>query len=377
MDTSDSEAQRYANNSNLQQEVDGLAQPLIEHGQTPGLVLGVLLANGESRFYSYGVADKTTNQPMNPDTLFDIGSLSKGFLGVITAQLVDEGVLSWDTTVAELLPPDVPLSADARKITVQQLATHTSGLPRQPFTLQTLSYFMEYLFTGNNFYRHFDREFTLNYLAGFEAPSKVEPAYSNIGYGLLGYLVERRTGKTLETLLSEKIIQPLGMARTGYDLEHVTGVLNRAYGYAGDQPKFIPRGSAVPDWQFTELMKGSSAMYSNARDLLAFAKAYMDKPSSMEPALEDTLRIRIPRAKEAAAIAWVEDDINQQHIAYQIGLVAGYTSFIGLDTRHHQAIVVLQNSFNWSANIGYQLLVRLGSAQDIRQRLALAQGHVP
>lgn len=108
-------------------------------------------------------------------------------------------------------------------------------------------------------------------------------------------------------------------------------------------------------------------MYSSASDLLSFARAYIDAPPVMAAALDDTLRIRFPRQKEAAAIAWVADSINDYEIFYQTGMIAGYTSFIGLDRKHRQAVVMLQNSFNWSANIGYQLLVRLGNAQEIRK----------
>lgn len=359
---------RYASNRDIATEVETLVGPLIESKHTPGLAIGVLLQNGEMKFYNYGISNKEAQQAVDSDTLFNIGSLSKGFLGLMTAQLIKEGQLSWNTPLREILPLDTPLSQDAGKITIEQLATHTSGLPRQPYTLETLGYFIEYLFTGNSFYRHLDLAATLDYLATYKAPNTVTPEYSNIGYGLLGYAIEQRTGKKLETLLSEKISHPLNLTHTGYRLEHVQNIQNRAYGYAGDQPKFIPRGHPVPDWQFTDIMKGSAAMYSNARDLLEFAKDYIEKSADAESAWADTLQVRVPQEKEAPAIAWVIDQIDQQRIAYQIGMVAGYTSFIGLDTRHRQAVVVLQNSFNWSANIGYQLLIRMGRAQDMKNQ---------
>lgn len=173
-------------------------------------------------------------------------------------------------------------------------------------------------------------------------------------------------------MLAEKITRPLGMKHTSYALESGKETIRRANGYAGDQPKFIPRGQPTPDWEFTEFMKGSAAMYSNAHDLLMLAKAYIDKAEPFDSVLADTLQVRLPRSKEAPAIAWVVDSVGPQQVAYQIGMVAGYTSFIGLDMRHRQAVVVLQNSFNWSANIGYQLLVRLGNAEDIRHQTSLA-----
>lgn len=195
IDSGETEARRYAASGDLRQEVDNLATPLVRQGKTPGVVVGVLQANGESRFYSYGLAKKEGNEAIDENTVFPIGSLSKGFLGIMTTQLVKEGSLSWDDTLEALLPPTVKLSADARKITLQQLASHTSGLPRQPFDLATLHYFLEYLFDGKNFYRHYDSDFIYSYLGTFRRPDRIEPQYSNIGYGLLGHIIEIRTKK--------------------------------------------------------------------------------------------------------------------------------------------------------------------------------------
>lgn len=352
----------------LQTEVDSLAKPLIAAGETPGLIVGVLTANGEMRFFGYGTVGE--HEPLTPDadTLFPIGSLSKGYLGAIAASLVEDGVLSWNDTLEKSLPTETSLSPDAKKITLLQLASHTSGLPRQPFTFQMFRYMLRYTFTGDNFYTHLDTQYVLNYLSDFSAPKKIEPQYSNIGYGLLGYVIELHSGKKLDALLQERIVQPLGLKNTGYDLEKLSGIKNRAYGHAGDQPKFVPRGEPVPDWHFTEILKGSAAVYSSARDLLIFADAHMtDTKSKLNAVLSDTLKVRYQRERDAPAIAWVVDKIEDQHITYQVGLVAGYTSYLGLDVERHTAVVVLQNSFNWNNKIGHKLLNRLAHAKAQNQ----------
>ncbi|MCL1915286.1 MAG: beta-lactamase family protein [Desulfovibrionaceae bacterium] len=365
VDPDDSQTLRYVASHDLQFEVDSLATPLIENKVTPGLVVGILLPDGDPQFYSYGVADKITQARMNPDTVFHVGSISKVFLGLIAAKLVDDGVLSWDTTLAKALP-DVTLSDDAKTITLEQLATNTSGLPRQPYRFKTMLYFTEYLFTGNNFYRNYDMQYIFNYLEKFRAP-KEKAEYSNIGYGLLGYIIEKITEKSLDSLLGEIILQSLYLTRTGYRLEEMPDITNKASGYAGDQPKFIRRGQPVPDWSMTEAMKGSASMYSSARDLLTLAKAYIDEPLNLKTAINDTLYVRLPRPREAYAIAWTADSFNGYEIYYMTGVIAGYTSFIGINKKHSHAVVVLQNSFNWSANIGYQLLVRLADAREIEE----------
>jgi CubicO group peptidase (beta-lactamase class C family) len=368
VDPIDLEPKAYSVSDNLQLEVDSLVKPLIAQGQTPGMVVGVLLPDGRTQFFGYGTIDGASTATPDAQTLFAIGSLSKGFLAALTELLVDDGVLAWDQTLAELLPAATPLSADARKITLLQLATHTSGLPRQVFNTTTLQQFVGYLFTGESFYRQFDHQFILDYLADFEADVGSGPKYSNIGYGLIGYILELHSGLSVDELLQRKLIKPLGLKCTGYAPENLLCVDGRARGHAGDQPKFIRRGEHVPDWQFTRFMRGSAGLYSNASDLLTFARAHLQKPTTrLNAALADALQVRFERPKEAAAVAWVADDIAGQRITYQIGIVAGYTSYIGIDSERKTAVVVLQNSFNWGNSVGHKLLLRL--AQEEREKL--------
>jgi CubicO group peptidase (beta-lactamase class C family) len=364
-DANNAEALRYARRGDLQREVDSLVKPLIDQGVAPGAVVGVLLPDGSKQFFGYGVRDRAGGGTPNGDTLFAVGSLSKGFLGAITEVLVQEGKLSWGDTLEKLLPPETKLSADAKKITLLQLVTHTSGLPRQPYTREIMVPFLRYLFTGENFYSALDRPYVLQYLASYTAPSKVEYQYSNIGFGILGYALEQRTGLSVDTLLMQKIVKPLGLTNTGYIPEALPGYATRAHGYAGDQPKFIPRGEPVPDWQFTHFMRGSAALYSTARDLLTFAAAHLQGAATpFSAALTDTLQVRFSQPDETTAVAWTVADVDDQRIAYQLGIVAGYTGYLGLDLKHRTAVVILQNTFNWDESVGGRLLIRMGRAQD-------------
>lgn len=363
LDSDDRVASRYSATGDLAQEVKDLAEPLVSSGLTPGVVVGVLTADGSRHFFAFGVG-ATDGRGLDKDTLFPVGSLSKGFLVAIVATLVNEGVLSWSDTLGSLLPSDIKLSDYSKTITLEQLATHTSGLPRQPMTLQTLSYFVQYLFTGQSFYRHFDRDYVLEYLSTFEEPAEKVPQYSNIGQAMLGHVIEIRTGKRLDELLSEKLVKPLNLSATGYQPTSLPGYERRAIGHAGDQPKFIRRGKPVPDWTFTEILKGSAAAYSTADDLLRFADAHLHpERNELNRILADNLRVRFSREREAAAMAWMEDSVDGHKISYLIGFVAGYSGFLGLDRKHRTAVVVLQNSFNWSEQIGHRLLRRMARAE--------------
>jgi len=376
IDPPDTFLQQTVDGTELCAQVDALAQPLIDEGLTPGIVVGVLSADGRKQVFGYGVSDSIDGAKPDGTTLFAVGSLSKGFVGNIAAMLVQDGMLSWDDDLEHLLPSGTPLSEGARSITLLQLATHTAGLPRQPMTPRTLSYFIEYLFTGNSFYRHFDRAYLLDYLADFSKPRRVTPQYSNIGYGLLSHVLELRSGKTIDALVAERLLRPLRLRNTSYQPQQLAGYRDRARGHAGDQPKFIRRGRPVPDWQFSDILHGTAALYSNADDLLDYAAAHLSDSgdASRDAAFRDSLQVRIDRPKEAPAIAWIVDDLHGQKITYQVGLVAGYSSYLGLDTHNKTAVVVLQNSFNWTNNIGHRLLLRMAHTQDQARSLKIAQG---
>jgi CubicO group peptidase (beta-lactamase class C family) len=368
LDIDSTAAQRFAVTEDVEAEVTALAQPMIDSKQSTGLVVGVLTSDGKQQCFGFGVTRQEGGHRPDGSTLFAVGSLSKGFLAATTSILVQEGKLHWDDTLEMLIPADVPLSRDAKQITLRQLVTHTSGLPRQPLTPQTLGYFVEYLFTGKSFYRHFDRPYLLRYLTTFKNSTGGEPQYSNIGYGLLGYILELKTGRPVNLLVQEKLLNPLQLQKTGYVPEQLPGYRERALGHAGDQPKFIRRGEPVPDWRFTDIMSGSAAIYSSASDLLSFASAHLASSGDKEldAALRDTMKVHFDRKKEAAASAWIVDEVDGHKVTYQIGLVGGYAAYIGIDTENRSAVVVLQNNFNWTNRIGHRMLLRMAEARKIK-----------
>ena len=358
----------------LQAQVDALVHPVLAAGETPGLVVGLLEADGRQSFYAYGRGE-VDGGALGPDTRFPVGSVSKGFVGGLLAVLVAEGQLSWGETLEQLLP-GFPLSADARRITLEQLASHSAGLPRQPTDLRMLLDLSRFTWDGSNFYRRFDAAFLRHYLATFEAPTKIAPGYSNIGFALIGLAIEARCGQTLERLLRDKVLRPLGLEHTGFQGEALPGA--QAQGHAGDQPKFIRRGRPVADWQHSDAMKGSAALTTSARDLLAFAHAHLaaDPPQAqLKALLADNLRVRIPQPQDAPGIAWVTDQLGDLAITNQVGMAVGHTSYVGIDRTNRRAVVVLQTSFNWNFKIGHLLLQRLARAKRVPSHEPLqAQG---
>ena len=357
----------YLTHATFHENVDDIVQHYMQQKQVPGISIAVIHRGGPTRYYPFGVTDGAHRYPITPDTLFALGSLSKGVTAEVIIQLVEQGKLRWSDTLADLLPKEVHLSADAQRITLLQLVTHTSGLPRQDMDLPMLLQFVGYLGTGENFYGNLDSDRLLTYLADFSAPAVRMPHYSNLGYALLGFIIRTRFHQEIQTLASQLIFTPLKMSQSSFVPETLPGYPLRALGHAGDQPKFIRRGSLTPDWHFRGNMVAAASLYSNARDLSAYLRAHLD-------ATDDTARGRAfmavncawyQQGTQAQNIAWVTDTIEGQQITYQVGYIGGYASFIGYDKRNGNAIVVLQNGFNWSNYLGIALLVDLATQDKV------------
>jgi len=335
--------------------------------RSPGMAVGVIDAHNQRHYWQFGVTDSEHHYPVKKDTLFAVGSLSKGMTAETTAVLVAQGSLHWSDTLEQLLPPGTPLSEDAKQITLLQLVTHTSGLPRQTMDLPMLAAFVRYLGNGENFYPHLDSDHVIDDLATFSRPSRNEPRYSNLGYAILDYVLKYQTGQRADKLAHDLLFKPLGMQNTSFTPQSLKAFPLRAIGHAGSQPKFIPTGQVVPDWQFTGNMLGAGGLYTDTADLLTFAAAHLNGSGNAEldKAMADSMNAYYPRKKEAANIAWVSDSFDEQTITYQVGYIGGYSSYIGIDRQHHFAIVVLQNSFTWQNNLGHSVLRQMWREQNV------------
>ena len=332
--------------------------PAMVEQQSPAMVVGVIDASGQRHYWHFGVTDNEHQLPVDEHTLFAVGSLSKGMTAEATAVLVAQGRLHWTDTLETLLPPSVPLSADAKKITLLQLVTHTSGLPRQNMDLPMLTAFIRYLGNGENFYAHLDSDNVVADLADFAKPSGNEPRYSNLGYAILDYVLSYQTGQRADQLVQSLIFDPLKLQNSSFTPQKLRSYPQRAIGHAGSQPKFVPRGQVVPDWQFSGNMLGAGGLYTDTADLLTYAAAHLNSTgdNTLDKAIHDTMQVYYPRDKEAANIAWVTDTYGEQSITYQVGYIGGYSSYIGIDRVNHFAVVVLQNSFTWQNNLGHSVL---------------------
>jgi len=243
-------------------KIDELMQTYNSYQQFNGAVL--VAENGKVIFKKgYGMANMEWNIPVQTDTKFRLGSITKQFTSMLILQLVQEGKIKIEGKLTDYLPDYRKDTGD--RITIHQLLNHTSGVPS---------------YTGlPNFFQDISRnpysvsDFVKKFASGdleFEPGTKWN--YNNSGYYLLGAIIERVTGKPYEEMLRERIFDPVGMKNTGYD-HHDTILAKRASGY-----EKRPGGYINAPYLDMGLPYAAGSLYSTVEDLYLWDQAlYTEK----------------------------------------------------------------------------------------------------
>ena len=210
-----------------------------------------------------GIANKTTNAPIDLNTKFNLGSMNKMFTAVAIAQLAQAGKLSFTDTVGKHLA-DYPSKEVANKVTIHQLLTHTSGMG---------------MYFNEKFMAQRDKLVTVAaHLPLFVADPLAFPPgekfqYSNAGYMLLGAIIEKLSGEDYYTYVREHIYKPAGMNDTGF-YEPGNDVQNLAVGYTRMSPNGQPQEEIRDNNSLREIKGGpAGGGYSTAPDLVKFGQA--------------------------------------------------------------------------------------------------------
>ena len=364
-----SQSQTLDSKESIKNEIDKIANKLIKSKYNIGLVVAVL-HNNETNIYTYGYADKSKKNLMNENTIIGIGSTTKMLVNSVGLILEAKGIIDFDETIGEILPKSIEYKdEDVRDITLRELTLHSSGLPREPDDLKTKKTMFRYMFTGKNIYGHIDTEYMYNYLTHLELNKKnIEDAtYSNIGSGLLAYLFTLKTNKSLNELLEEYLFQPLHMESTTLTLPKNNKYL--ATGYVGDFPPLMKQNRPLKNWQWSDMMIGTGGAYSTVKDLIKITKAHLSlSNTSLDSILKkshETHTYEDYRKKGGVfyTMAWQVNEFKKYNtrIHYKYGVIAGFSSYVGMNTKTNDAIIVLKNNFNWKNDIGHNILLKLGA----------------
>jgi CubicO group peptidase (beta-lactamase class C family) len=353
-------------NGSVKEVVRDLAEPLIQSGRNIGMIVGVWTPAGESiQSFGHNTTARQTALPI--DAKFQTGSVTKSFTSTLLASLAVKGKLKVSDPVLAHTPKKYQASAgELGRMTLEELASHTSGLPQEVYTGSFLWGVTSYLFSGQNLYRYFQNKHWEAVVVEnrFTRSPKHTYSYSNLGHLHLGWILSKSTGQSYAELLQQHIFTPLGMSNSGLTTE--ADLKDLTPGYAGDLPTFIERGTLVDPWLFDDEIAASGGVHSTARDLLKYVKAnlgILDKgvPQKMVQALQETHKPRASTGDGGIGLGWfIEELPSTKEPYYHIaGIIGGHTSFIGFHKEKKIGVVVLQNSINHDDRISVTLLDRL------------------
>lgn len=308
-----------------------------------GFVVGLVDERG-SRIVSYGKMDNGTDQEVNGDTVFEIGSVTKTFTTLLLQDMIERGEMKLDDPVARYLPASVTMPArKGKEITLLHLATHTSGLP---------------CWANNYDSKRVDNPFidyTVERLYAFLSGCKLtrdpgaEWGYSNLGMELLGHVIALKAGTSYESLLVERICRPLKMDSTRVTL---TPELNARFATGHNE-----LGYAVSRYDY--ILAGSGAIRSTANDLLKYVAANLGLTrSGLTPLMEKThaARVRMSPDTEVGLAWWVGHNAEGNTIVSHGGLTGGFRAYVGFDKARRHGVVVLSNFGTRVSPIGELLL---------------------
>jgi len=323
-----------------------LAERVDTHRQSVGIVVGVIEPSGR-RIVTYGRASANASRPLDGDTLFEIGSMTKVFTSLLLAEAVQRGEVALTDPISKYLPASVKVPERGRAITLQDLSMHVSGLPRMPGNMRPKD--------PENPFADYSVDQLYQFLSTYQLTRDVgaQYEYSNLGAGLLGHVLALRAGVDYESLVKDRITNPLGMPSTVIAL---TAPMQARLA-PGHTRMLVP----TKNWDIPSLA-GAGALRSSANDMLTFLAAEMGyAQSALAPAMKAMLLPRHPAAGPPGlevALAWHILTANGKSIVWHNGGTGGYRTYMGFDPEARTGVVVLMNAVSLAGadDIGRHLL---------------------
>ncbi len=318
---------------NVEATVAQNLRPILSGNGKPGGVAVAVRINGETRFFNYGFANDARKERVTADSIFNLGSVGKVFATTILAEAVKRGELSLDDPVAKYVT-ELQRGGDIRQVTLGQLASHTSGLPRVP---QQYEHWHRGGYTWPDFVR---------FLNSWKAGPNHEPGkqylYSNAAMVLLRVALERRFNTRFAALMHERITGPLGMSSTALPVSRdLLGRTVQGYGPGGS-----PIGQPGEE-QGTFKWPGAGQIYSSSRDMAVFLAANIGDLAGHGP-IENALAfaqrpVFTVSPRLSLGLAWQNVSGGNLLIRDKNGGLNNTSTYIGFAPQPKLGIVILVN----------------------------------
>lgn len=310
-----------------------------------------------TKFYNAGKTSKQADAKVaNENTVYEIGSITKVFVGILLAEAVRRGEVKLDDPISKHLPADVVTPKfNGREITLLDLTTHHSSLPRLPenFSPKTMG----------NPYTDYSVKQMYDFLGQVKLTKEIgsKYAYSNFGVGLLGHILSLKAKMSFEDLVKTRILKPLGMNDTAIILTPKMKA-NVATGYNAE-------GRQNSNWDF-DALAGAGALRSTASDMAKFIAANLGLVKTpLADSLAEAQKMRTvgERPTQKIGLGWHSDPLGDRQLIFHGGGTGGYITFVALDKVKKKGVFVATNSTSKSDDIGVHILENNFPLRELKQ----------
>jgi len=323
-------------------QIQALLKARVDAKRGVGMVAGTVDADGKTAIAAYGNPGPDS-LPLDADSVFEIGSITKVFTATLLADMADRGEVALDDPISKYLPSTVRVpSRNGKSITLINLSMQNSGLPRLPDNMKPAN--------PRNPYADYTVELLYDFLSRHELRRDpgAEFEYSNLGVGLLGHVLALRAGKSYEAIVKERILDPLDMDHTAIALTPwMTKHLAKGHN---------TNGEVMQNWDVGALT-AAGGLRSTMKDMMKFARANLQTRGRLQQIMQ---RTHVERASAGPTgfigMNWIIRRSNGQEVVWHNGGTGGYRTWLGFDQRKALAAVVLTNSTHGADDLGFELL---------------------
>jgi serine-type D-Ala-D-Ala carboxypeptidase/endopeptidase len=344
-------------------------QSLVDNNKTnAAIVVGLVNPNG-AQFYGYGNMSNANHIIVNKDTIFAIGSITKVFTTILLADMVNRGLVNLDDPIEKYLPTSIKVPTfNGQKITLENLATHTSGLSEFPSS-HCVSNFNgtddddEDSIQARLFFIECDKNYTFDQLYQDLSNTTLirEPGlkfeYSTFGISLLGHILALKSGMSYDRLVEERILNVLGMNSTSIVLSDAQKS-RLAIGHLN--------GQELPFWNTSRPIAPAGGLHSSVADMLKFASANLGLiDTKINNAMKEShiiiLDSRLGKAfsnnyTAYVSLGWIiATDFGIQIVEHNGETADGYNSFIALNPSKERGIVIIASASSINIDVAHIL----------------------
>ena len=327
--------------STMESGVKEIAYSYLRNSENAGLAIGIISGGAEST-WCFGSCNKERGIRVDTNSVFEIGSITKVFTGIMLADEVVSQRMKLDDKIYSYIPSQSPA---AQQVSLLQLSTHSSGAPR------LADNFWSSVQDNKNPYAGYSEKELYAYLNTMRLNTTpgTRYSYSNVGTGILGNILCKQYGTSYEALVKKKVCQPLGMNNTtikfsDFHKKHL------ATGHS--------KGEAVQNWDFQDATAGQGALRSTLSDMMKFMRYNLRPEGNLKQAAELASQVHFTDHKtgQKMGLGWHIGWFYEHKYLEHTGGTGGYRSFLGMIPGTNTGVIILSNSDNDVSAIGLKIL---------------------